>query len=193
MAKPTTIKIRLVSTADTGFFYRDSSSASGHKWVKDPWANGFRDAPIPEIAKRELMTMEHFQWRDPLPDDWKAWLDSMTYKEFLERYVGITRPEVFDYLDPMLAATFPGLGTDVVSAYHTSWMPGPEAVARLSDESEFGNEEEFDESFYVSFPGGNAGIARHNVAMNVGMIALGQPVFEMFLASGSLGFVGHDL
>ena len=147
--------------ADTGFFYRDSSSPNGYKWVMDPWANGFRDAPIPEIAKRELMTMEHFQWRDPLPDDWKRWLDSMTYKDFLVKYVGITRSEVFDYLDPMLAATFPGLGTDVVSAYHASWMPGPEAVARLSDESEFDNEEEFDESLYVSFPGGNAGIARH--------------------------------
>ncbi len=96
--------------ADTGFFYKDPSSPNGHRWVKDPWANGFRDAPIPEIAKRELMTMQHFEYRDPLPADWKRWLDSMTYKEFLQKYVGVTRSEVYDYLDPMIAATFPGLG-----------------------------------------------------------------------------------
>ena len=149
--------------ADTGFFYRDSASPNGHRWVKDPWANGFRDAPIPELAKRELMTMQHFEWRDPVPEDWKGWLDSMTYKEFLQKYVGITRHEVFDYLDPMLAATFPGLGSDVVSAYLAQNFPGPAAIGRASGDPDWVDWGKDDESLYVSFPGGNAGIARHIV------------------------------
>ena len=149
--------------ADTGFFYKNPSSPSGHSWVKDPWANGFRDAPIPEIAKRELMTMQHFEWRDPLPEDWDRWLDSMTYKEFLEKYVGITRKEVFDYLDPMIASSFPGLGSDVISAYHARYFPGPAAVWRLADDPDIMDWEEDVDAIYVSFPGGNAGIARHIV------------------------------
>ena len=148
--------------ADTGFFYKDPSSPNGHRWVKDPWANGFRDAPIPEVAKRELMTMQHFVYRDPVPDDWKRWLDSMTYKEFLQKYVGVTRSEVYDYLDPMIAATFPGLGCDVISAYMGSNFPGASAVARASGDPEW-MDWESDDYMYVSFPGGNAGIARHIV------------------------------
>jgi spermidine dehydrogenase len=148
--------------ADTGFFYRDPSSPNGHRWVKDPWANGFRDAPIPELAKRELMTMQHFEYRDPLPDDWKRWMDSMTYKEFLQKYVGVTRPEVYDYLDPMMASTFPGLGSDVTSAYMGMVFAGASAVGKASGDPEWGDWPQND-SIYVSFPGGNAGIARHIV------------------------------
>jgi len=104
-----------------------------------------------------------FYKRDPLPEDWDRWLDSMTYKEFLEKYVGITRKEVFDYLDPMIAASFPGLGSDVISAYHARYFPGPAAVWRLADDPEIMDWEEDDDAIYVSFPGGNAGIARHIV------------------------------
>jgi len=151
-----------MSEADTGFFYRDPSSANGHRWVKDPWANGFRDAPLPELVKRELMTMQHFEYREPFPADWKRWMDSMTYKEFLQKYVGITRSEVYDYLDPMIAATFPGLGCDVISAYMGAVFPGASAVATASGDPEW-VDSEGSESLYVSFPGGNAGIARHIV------------------------------
>ena len=149
--------------ADTGFFYKDAASPNGHRWVKDPWANGFRDAPISEQAKRELMTMQHFEWRDPMPEDWKRWLDSMTYKDFLQNYVGVTQKEVYDYLDPMLAATFPGLGSDVVSAYLATNFPGVASIGRASGDPDWVDWETDDSFQYVSFPGGNAGIARHIV------------------------------
>ena len=151
--------------ADTGFFYKDPSSPNGHRWVKDPWANGFRDAPISERAKLELMRMQLFEYREPLPADWKRWLDSMTYKEFLQKYVGVTQREVFDYLDPMVAAAYPGLGSDVISAYLGAEFPGASAIAKIADDSEFKEFENWDGSkyLYTSFPGGNAGIARHIV------------------------------
>ena len=76
--------------ADTGFFFKDPSSPNGHRWVKDPWANGFRDAPLPERVKLELMMVEHFQYREPARADWARWMDSMTYKEFLTNVVGAT-------------------------------------------------------------------------------------------------------
>jgi len=89
--------------------------------------------------------------------DWERWMDSMTYKDFLTNVVGVTRKEVFQYLDPMVGATFPGLGSDVISAYTGTAFPGAEAVWAAATNYKP------DGSLYVSFPGGNSGIARHFV------------------------------
>ena len=148
--------------ADIGYFYKDSSSPNGHRWIRNPWGNGFRDAPIPDEAKRQLMALQGFEWRGAVPENWDRWLDSMSHKEFLEKYVGISRREVFDYLDPLMASSAPGLGSDVVSAYHGKYYRGPSALRRLVDDGPYMDWEQ-DDSIYVSFPGGNAGIARHMV------------------------------
>ncbi len=146
--------------SDVGFFYKDPSAPNGHRWVKDPWANGFRDAPLPERAKLELMMMQHFEYREPVRKDWEQWLDGMTYKEFLQSVVGVTRKEVFQYLDPLVGATFPGLGSDVISAYLGTAFPGAAAVWKAAT----GRRPDGPEgTIYASFPGGNAGIARHLV------------------------------
>lgn len=147
--------------AHTGFFYRRPGTA-GYEMVRDPWANGFRDAPIDERAKRELMTARHFQLREPVKD-WERWLDGITYKQFLQEVVGITRQEVFDFIDPMMAAHGPGLGSDVISAY-AAVMFGQPGVAGV--ESAPGYPEPARRPTgggFVNFPGGNAGIARHFV------------------------------
>ncbi len=146
--------------ADVGFFYKDASAPGGHRWVRDPWANGFRDAPLPERAKLELMRVQHYEYRDPVPGDWERWMDGMTYKEFLQNVVGVGSKEVFQYLDPMVGATFPGLGSDVISAYTGTAFPGASAVWRAAEGIE---SDEDDGSIFTSFPGGNAGIARHMV------------------------------
>jgi spermidine dehydrogenase len=145
--------------ADLGFFFRDASSPGGHKWVRNPWASGFRDAPLPERVKLELMMIQHYQYREPVRKDWEQWLDSMTYKEFLQNVVGVTRKEVFQYLDPLVGATFPALGSDVISAYTGTAFPAASAVWRASQGNRWGEDE--DKSIYTSFPGGNSGIARH--------------------------------
>ena len=154
------------SEADMGFFYKDASAPNGHRWVKDPWANGFRDAPLPERVKLELMMIQHFEYREPLRDDWERWLDSMTYKEFLQNVVGVTRKEVFQYLDPLVGATFPALGSDVISAYTGTAFPGAEAVWKAATKAKYGEKPKSEEAgggIYASFPGGNSAIARHLV------------------------------
>jgi len=148
------------SESDVGFFYKDPSAPNGHRWVKEPWANGFRDAPLLDRVKLELMMMQHFEYREPVRKDWDRWLDSMTYKEFLQKVVGITRKEVFEYLDPLVGATFPGLGSDVISAYTGTAFPGAEAVWKAATGSK---SDEPEGTIYASFPGGNSGIARHFV------------------------------
>ena len=143
--------------SDEGFFFKDPKAPNGHRWVKDPWSNGFRDAPLPERVKLELMRLQHFKYREPVRADWDRWLDSMTYKEFLQKHVGVTRREVFRYLDPMVGATFPALGSDVISAYTGIAFPGADAVwAAATNYKPV-------PYVYGSFPGGNSGIARHFV------------------------------
>ena len=141
--------------SDTGFFYE------GTGWVKNPWRDGFRHAPIPDSAKRALLTMELFR-TPPRRADWEPWLDSMTYQQFLQQVVGISDadlPYVTRYLNPQTAAMGCGLGADVISAYsaYNYLQPGVVGYYRYVN----GGLDPTDDIYLASFPGGNAGTARH--------------------------------
>ena len=141
--------------SDTGFFYE------GTGWVKNPWRDGFRHAPIPDSAKRALLTMELFR-TPPRRADWEPWLDSMTYQQFLQQVVGIgdaELPYVTGYLNPQTAAMGCGLGADVISAYsaYNYLQPGVVGYYRYAN----GGLDPTDDIYLASFPGGNAGTARH--------------------------------
>ena len=141
--------------ADIGYFY------AGRGWVKNAWRDGFKNAPIPEAAKRALVDMELFR-TPPRRDDWDRWLDSMTYQQFLSDVVGIDAgvlPEVVKYLNPMTAAMGCGLGADVISAYsaYNFIQPGVIGYSRYLT----GGADPTDTIYLASFPGGHAGTARH--------------------------------
>ncbi|WP_019531375.1 NAD(P)-binding protein [Dasania marina] len=146
-------------TATLGYYYKDKNGKG--VWALDPWGTNFKDAPIDQEAKEQLIKLENFAGGKKR-DDWETWLDSMTYKDFLKNEVGITHPHVFNYLNPMMAAHGPGLGTDVISAFGalSFGMPGVKDVPRANGHSN--PFDDFDLNL-VSFPGGNAAIARHFV------------------------------
>jgi len=140
--------------SDTGFFYE------GKGWVTNPWRDGFRNAPISEAAKRALMMMELYR-TPPRRPDWRQWLDSMTYQEFLAQVVGIEPEplaEVVRYINPVAASWGCGLGADVISAYsaYDFHMPGVIGYARY----ETGGTNPMDWVYIASFPGGHAGTVR---------------------------------
>jgi spermidine dehydrogenase len=141
--------------SDTGFFYE------GKGWVKNPWRDGFQNAPISESAKRALMVME-LSRTPPRRDDWEKWLDSMTYLEYMRDVMNIREPdltEILRYLNPVMAAMGCGLGADVISAYsaYAFFQPGVNGYLRYQN----GGANPLDSVVVASFPGGNAGIARH--------------------------------
>jgi spermidine dehydrogenase len=141
--------------SDTGFYYE------GKGWVRNPWHNGFRDAPISEAAKRALVEMDLYR-TPPRRADWDRWLDSMTYQQFLTDVMGIAPgvlPEVLKYLDPVMAAMGCGLGADVISAYsaYNYLQPGVVGYYRYQNDGI----DPTDEIYLASFPGGHAGTARH--------------------------------
>jgi spermidine dehydrogenase len=141
--------------SDTGFYYE------GKGWVRNPWRDGFKHAPIPESAKKALVDLELFR-TPPRRADWEPWLDSMTYRQFLLNVVGVEAadlPEVLKYLNPMTCAMGCGLGADVISAYsaYNFLQPGVVGYYRYAD----GGVDPTDDIYLASFPGGHAGTARH--------------------------------
>ncbi len=141
--------------ADIGYYYE------GKGWVKNAWRDGFKNAPIPEAAKRALVDMELYR-TPPRRDDWDRWLDSMTYQQFLTDVMSIDAdvlPEVVKYLNPMTAAMGCGLGADVISAYsaYNFIQPGVIGYSRYLT----GGADPTDTIYLASFPGGHAGTARH--------------------------------
>ena len=130
-----------------------------HGMVMNPWNTGFKDAPIADGLKRDLLQMELYKGVPYRKEDWHHWLDTMTYEEFLTRHVGVSK-DVSPYLNPQTAAMGCGLGTDVISAYSAYEFVQPGVIsykrhAGLEDPSEY--------VYLASFPGGNTGIARHFV------------------------------
>jgi spermidine dehydrogenase len=141
--------------SDTGFYFE------GKGWVKNPWRDGFRHAPISEAAKKALVDLDLYR-TPPQRDDWESWLDSMTYQQFLKDVVGIddaVMPEVVRYLNPMTAAMGCGLGADIISAYsaYNFLQPGVVGYYRYQN----GGADPTDTVYLASFPGGHAGTARH--------------------------------
>lgn len=139
--------------ADLGWFH------DGHKMAKNPWSNRFKDVPISDKTKQDLLWMEVYR-QPPERDDWQQWLDSMTYKEFLKNEMGIDNTDIDDYLNPFIAAMGCGLGTDVVSALQAFNFISP-GVMQYSRQMGVGDPT--DHMHLAQFPGGNTGILRHIV------------------------------
>ena len=141
--------------ADTGFYYE------GKGWVKNPWRDGFKHAPISDKLKKAFVDMELYR-TPPRRADWARWLDSMTYEQFLINVMGIEAdvlPDILKYLNPVAAAMGCGLGADVISAYSpvNYLQPGVSGYLRY----ELDGIDPSDGLYLASFPGGNAGAARH--------------------------------
>ena len=138
---------------DLGWFH------DGHKMAVNPWSNRFKDVPLSDRTKQDLLWMEVYR-QPPERDDWAQWLDSMTYKEFLKNEMGIENNAIDEYLNPFAAAMGCGLGTDVISAYQAFNFIQP-GVMQYSRQLGIGDPTDY--VYLASFPGGNTGILRHIV------------------------------
>lgn len=139
----------------TGYFF---DSDTGGTWAKDIWANELRDGPYGEDVRRDMLAWRNARSRLQEGDAKNRMLDSMTYKELLEREFGLS-PHGVRYADVFMANSF-GLGCDAVSAYAASmaFMPGT-----ASDDTvramEAASRDPVNRRH--SFPGGNSGFARY--------------------------------
>ena len=128
---------------DVGHFFDGATTP----WVKDVWGSGLQSTPWSkevQAAFQRVRSIEGSKQTD-------QWLDTVTLKSYYEKNLGLP-PEVIAFYDPIMASII-GLGCDGISAYWGKYfdMPG------------FKRPDLYDGGYLQSFPGGNAGIARHFV------------------------------
>jgi len=141
---------------DVGYFFHNES---GGEWVRNPWSDDLKRTPWPNLehnADLKRAYNEKVRYYDG--DDYAQWLDSMSYKEYLENVMGVGS-HVTSFLDPLVAIGDFGLSADVISAYaaHLLYLPGTTA---------YGQADTFDLASIpaiYSMPGGNTGYLRHIV------------------------------
>ena len=152
-------QIHQMSEATQAHYYFSADGKSG-RWAMDPWGTAFRDAPIPDVEKAELM---RFVYQTEVPRQapqkgWEAWLDTMSYKDYIEKILGYS-PQMTRYVDDVGALGAFAFSAEAYSAYGAAHFVYPGTVGyyglpgrELLEKVEFG-----------TFPGGNAGIARYFV------------------------------
>jgi spermidine dehydrogenase len=139
--------------ATVGYYFDGTSFGSRRGWVRDPWSDDLRRAPLSASTRRNLVAWKRYGRVLTHGDEaaTNRWLDTMTYGDFVLKHMGLSR-DVFRLADPLLAAGDYGISADAVSAYGAKLlgMPG------VADDT-IGSGDVF------SFPGGNAATLRHIV------------------------------
>jgi len=132
---------------DVGHFFRDGSTP----WIRDLLPSGLEDSPWSNELQQAFRRLWEIDVQAPDGRELNPWLDSMTIKSYYENIVGMPE-EVASYYDPIMASII-GLGCDAISAHWGLYfdMPG------------FSPPRDYDAGALISFPGGNAAIARHFV------------------------------
>jgi len=141
---------------DTGYFFGGNTDKN---WVVNPWTDNLARTPWPANFKTDLARAYDESKKYYQGDDFGPWLDSMSYKDYLEKEMGLG-PKVTEFVDPLVAIGDFGLSSDVISAYaaHLLYLPGTTAYGRADNDFDLNNLP----SIY-SFPGGNTGYFRHIV------------------------------
>ena len=154
--------------ATIGYYFQNSLTNGKGVWVKNIWDDNLKRAPWPEPLKLELLAFRNrkTQYRDDKEEP--AWLDSMTYADFVTQVMGLSS-EVLSYITPCMVGQSPQ-----VSAYSAS-LYGLPGVTRSPDGSP--SEEWCDR--VMSFPGGNATLLRHFVKAVFPEAIQGPKTFEV--------------
>ena len=132
---------------DVGHYF----NGAVNPWVKDVWESGLHSTPWSTEVKDAFTRVRSIEMENQDGEAMNRWLDTITLKSYYEKELGLP-PQVTSFYDPIMASII-GLGCDGISAYWGKYfdMPG------------FKKPELYDAGFLQSFPGGNAGIARHFV------------------------------
>jgi spermidine dehydrogenase len=137
-------------SATVGYYFQNSLTRGKGVWVKDIWNGDLQRAPWPELFKKGLLALRDRKLQFKGGKDEAAWLDSMTFADFVTREMGLS-PEVLSYITSGLCITGPQISAAAAQA-----LPGVGRFADNSATAELGDR-------WMSFPGGNATLLRHFV------------------------------
>ncbi len=164
-----------------GFFYWQEPLVTtayvfDEKHVIDPMMNGYKDMPYSDREKEDLQNWRHWNFDAPERDDFDQWLDTMSYKDYLEKVIKFS-PVVTGMADRILAGAL-GMGADAVSALGAKRTPLPVGRKYKID---------FSNGVRFSFPGGNDAFARYFIKVIMPRAISGSDSFEDIL-NGRVNF-----
>jgi spermidine dehydrogenase len=142
------------ASESNGYFFDQRDGSSSPTWATDVWRKDMEGTPWPEDVRRDFLAWRGNTHRPPVGENAQRWLDSMTLQHYIENVLGLA-PQVSQLLHPILASGL-GLGADVLSAYraYASGVPGFDGLG--NPRPQVGMED----IPWISFPGGNTGLAR---------------------------------
>ncbi|HJW31460.1 MAG TPA: hypothetical protein VJ508_19660, partial [Saprospiraceae bacterium] len=135
-----------------GHYFAGQGQDTPGKWVAGLWENKLAGTPYPEKVRKDFLRWRNITDRQYDGEDYGRWLDSMTYKDYLEKILKLD-PEITRFANPVLASVV-GLGCDVISAYTARQVSMPGFP-------EFQGHRSLRNSHWHSFPGGNDGFSRY--------------------------------
>ncbi len=135
-----------------GHYFAGLGQDTPGKWVAGLWENRLAGTPYSEKVRKDFLRWRNIMDRQYDGEDYGHWLDSMTYKDYLEKILKLD-PEITRYADPVLASVV-GLGCDVISAYTARQVSMPGFP-------EFQGHRSLKNTHWHSFPGGNDGFSRY--------------------------------
>jgi spermidine dehydrogenase len=140
--------------ASIGYYFQNSLTHGKGIWVKDIWDDDLKRAPWPEALKQGLLALRDRKTQYRSDKEEPAWLDSMTYADFVTQVMGLSS-EVLSYITPIMGVVGQ---SPQVSAYAARDFLFP-GVTRYPGRSALGDQADR----FMSFPGGNATLLRHFV------------------------------
>ena len=139
--------------------------------------NAVDKMPISVAAKQQMLFLLENE-KDLIPDVADRWeyLRTISYREFLVKYVGITEPDVFAVLQDLAGDS--GVGIESINAGSALWyggLPGWNSAGLPPPEPE--------EAYIHHFPDGNASVARQLVRRMVPAVAPGRSMKSLITAT----------
>lgn len=169
----------LQERTSVGHFFNDGNTGNG-SWAIDMWAKQLKNTPLSQMSRDTLLRWYHTGATRSYGSEAEAIadLDTMSYKEFLEKELGLG-PTAAAYSDLFLASAC-GLGSDATSAYAAYKLPMSGFMDMPPPELR-----------RTSFPGGNSGFARHFLKRLIPAGIAGKDSFEDII-TGRINFQALD-
>jgi spermidine dehydrogenase len=139
---------RTENNTSIGRFFEKGNSG---EWANDIWQNELAKTPLSNEKRQALLAWYNSRTDDLNGDEKSRWLDSMSYKDYLEKELKLGSQGAAE-ADYFMAGAY-GLGSDVISAYQARDTMMPGMLSREEFKSEMPRRN--------SFPGGNSGFARY--------------------------------